>query len=251
MDRELREIEGGLNLQRPSIAQIAALMRVLHAYTRQAIEDHSVDVLMGFLYGHLNTTLQQLDHSPIACRMGCSFCCTSWVAATAPEVLYVLKSVPADRIGKTRDFIAAAAQTTAAKTPEERLTMITPCPLLESSACSVYGNRPLVCRTAVSNDVSVCERVYVQASKEEIPGTYHHYGVKGIYSLALAGALKKAGLLSYYYEFNDALHAAARARDAEADWLSGKDIFSDIKRDPEGETFGDAWNRNVFEQAFP
>ena len=251
MDTDLRDIEGGLNLERPNIAQIVALMRVLYGYTRRAIERKSVDVLMGFLYGHLNTTLQKIDTSPIACRSGCSFCCTNWVAATAPEVIYVLKAIHGDRIQKVRASAVDMAETTSGKTPEERRVMITPCPLLESGTCSIYDNRPLVCRTAVSNDVSVCERVYVNASGEEIPGTYHHYGVKGIYSLALAGALRKAGLLSYYYEYNAALHAAMLAPEVEAAWLSGKDIFSDLKRDPEGETFGDAWNQRVYEQAFP
>ena len=128
--------------------------------------------------------------------------------------------------------------------------MVIPCPLLESSACSIYENRPIVCRTAVSNDAALCERVYFNVSREEIPGTFHHYGIKGVYGLALVGALKKAGLAHNYFEYNSGLHAAINTETAETDWLSGKDIFSDIVHDPEGEMFGSSWNQKLYEDAF-
>ena len=250
MEKDLQDIAGGLDLDRPNVGQIIALMRVLHNYTRQAIEEQSIDVLMDFLYSHLSTTLQKIDTSKLACRLGCSFCCNNWVTACTPEILYVLKAIKGDRVEQARTDIASAAQSTTGKSPKERRLMITPCPLLENSACTIYESRPIVCRTAVSNDVAVCERIYVNASGEEIPGTFHHYGVKGIYGLALAGALKKAGLAPYYYEYNSALHAAMLAQEAEADWLSGRDVFSDIAHDPEGEMFGEPWNQKVYEQAF-
>ena len=250
MEKDLQDIAGGLDLERPNVGQIVALMRVLHNYARQAIEAQSVDVLMDFLYGHLSTTLQKINSSRHACRLGCSFCCNNWVTACTPEILYVLKAIKNDRIEHVRAKIASAAQTTAGKSPEQRRFMITPCPLLEKSACTIYESRPIVCRTAVSNDVAVCERISVNASTEEIPGTFHHHGVKGIYGLALAGALRKAGLAPYYYEYNSALHAAMLAPQAEADWLSGRDVFSAIAHDPEGEMFGSPWKQKLYEQAF-
>jgi hypothetical protein len=250
MEKDLQDIAGGMDLDRPNVSQIIALMRVLHTYTRQAIEEQSIDILMGFLYSHLSTTLQKINTSQLACRLGCSFCCNNWVTASTPEILHVLKAINGDRLEHVRTNIASAAQTTAGKSPEERRFMITPCPLLENSTCTIYESRPIVCRTAVSNDVAVCERIYVNASGEEIPGTFHHYGVKGIYGLALTGALKKAGLAPYYYEYNSALHAAMLTEGAEADWLSGRDVFSDIAHDPEGEMFRSLWNQKVYEQAF-
>lgn len=250
MEKDLQHIAGGLDVDRPKISQIIALMRVLHNYSRQAIEVKSIDMLMDFLYGHLGQTLQKIDSSRHACRLGCSFCCNNWVTACTPEILYALKAIESDQREHVRTKVASATQTTKGKSLEERRFMITPCPLLENSACSIYENRPLVCRTAVSNDVAACERVYVSASGEEIPGTFKHYGVKGLYGLALAGALKKAGLAPYYYEYNSALHAAMNAQEAEADWLSGSDVFSDIAHDPEGEMFGSPWNQNLYEQAF-
>lgn len=243
-------IAGGLNVTRPDISQIIALMRVFNQYAMQSIKEKSINVLMDFLYSHLSATLQKLDNSKHACRMGCSFCCTNWVTASIPEILYVLKAIPNDRIAHIRTEIVTATQTTAGKSPEDRRTMVTPCPLLEASTCSIYENRPLVCRTAVSNDAALCERVYFDASIEKISGTFHHYGIKGIYGLALVGALKKAGLTHNYFEYNSALNVAINADTAEIDWLSGKDIFPDVAHDPEGEMFSSSWNQKIYEDAF-
>ena len=250
MEKDLQDIAGGLDVDRPRVGQIISLMRVLHNYTREAISEQSIDVLMGFLYRHLSTTLQKINASQLACRLGCSFCCNNWVTASTPEILHVLKAIDSDRVDQVRADIASAARATTGKSPEERRSMITPCPLLGNSACTIYESRPIVCRTAVSNDAAVCERIYLNASGEEIPGTFHHHGVKGIYGLALAGALKKAGLAPYYYEYNSALYAAMLREGAEADWLSGRDVLSDIAHDPEGEMFGSTWNQKIYQQAF-
>jgi Fe-S-cluster containining protein len=250
LDADQKAIEGGLNVERPDIHQIVSLMRVLHHCTLQSIEEKSIDPLMESLYGHLNSTLQKIDDSQRACRMGCSFCCKNFVTATTPEVLFALKSVKDKNSELVRNNAASMAQTTAGKSLAERSAMVTPCPLLEHGACGIYTNRPLVCRTAVSNDADLCERVYFHGSNEEIPGTYNHFGMKGIYGLALAGALKKAGLAANYYEYNSALDAALSANEAELNWLSGEDVFSKIAHNPEGEMFADQWNQKIFDEAF-
>jgi Fe-S-cluster containining protein len=250
LDVDQKAIEGGLNVVRPDIRQIVSLMRVLHHYTCASIEEKTIDPLMEFLYGHLNSTLQKIDDSQRACRMGCSFCCNNFVTVTTPEVLFALKSVKNQNSELVRSNTASMNQTTAGKTPAERGTMVTPCPLLENGACSIYINRPLVCRTAVSDDSALCERVYFYGSREDIPATYNHFGMKGIYGLALAGALKKAGLAANYYEYNSALDAALSANEAEFNWLSGENVFSKIAHDPEGEMFADQWNQKIFDEAF-
>ncbi len=250
MDPDQKAITGGLDIDRPNVLQILALMRVLNEYAMRAIEEKSIDVLMEFLYNHLGMTLQKIDDSKRACRMGCSFCCNNWVTATIPEVLYALKAIKDEQRELVQANAASMEQLTAGKSLEERHAMITPCPLLEHSACGVYENRPIVCRTAVSNDAAICERVYFDDSGEEIPGTFHHYGIKGIYGLALAGALKKARLAPFYYEYNSALNAALNANGTEADWLSGKDVFLGIAHDPQGEMFSSPWNQKIFDDAF-
>lgn len=249
MDGNRRAIEGGLNVAHPNPAQIVALMRVLYEQLREAIAARSVNPVMDFLYPHLAQTLAKVGATGLACREGCFYCCTSWVTASAPEVLYVVRTVRTDQA--TTQRIALAAKDTVGKTLAERLRMITPCPILDDGLCGAYSVRPIVCRAAVSRSAVVCQRAYSQLSGEEIPRPFDYDGIKSVYALALAGAVKRAGLRPFYYEYIAALNAALNAADAEIAWLSGDDIFAGVLHDPQGEMFSYSWNQRIYAAAFP
>jgi hypothetical protein len=242
---ERRAIAGGLDVVRPNAGQAVALMRVLHAELERARRLGSVAPLMEFLYAHLALTLSRIGSNGLACGRGCSYCCTSWVTASAPEVLYAMTTVPHVR----QATILETAAGTRSRTQAERLRMVTPCPLLEDGRCTVYPARPLVCRTAVSRDAHACQRVYETFSGETIPADIAYGGVKGVYGLALAGAIKRAGLKPFFYEYNAAL-AAALVPEAETAWLSGRDIFNGVQHDPQGEMFASDWNVQLYRAAF-
>ena len=95
----------------------------------------------------------------LACTKGCGYCCHMWVAATAPEIFLLARSIRED---KSRDPAATIAQIVARSahtiglTPAERFGAKRPCPLLVDNACSQYRMRPAVCRQATSFDLAGC-----------------------------------------------------------------------------------------------
>ena len=70
------------------------------------------------------------------------------------------------------------------------------------------------------------------------------------YSVALAGALRRAGLSPWSYEFNAAMLTALARPDAEAAWLAGEDVFAEVPRDPGSDPFLLPSNLRLYEDAF-
>jgi hypothetical protein len=124
-----------------------------------------------------------------------------------------------------------------------------PCPLLEQDICTLYGLRPIACRFAASADAGICLRVFRQGSAEAIPSPVRNLRGRGAYQIALAVALKGAGLPHAYYELNAALARALSREDAEAAWLSGEDIFLDVQRDP-SDVFAHPQTALIYTMAF-
>ena len=71
----------------------AAMARQLAALFELAKKDQTIDRPIRFLQSKIEATLNSLKDTPVACKMGCSHCCHIWVSATAPEVLFVAKSL--------------------------------------------------------------------------------------------------------------------------------------------------------------
>jgi len=55
----------------------------------------------------------------------------------------------------------------------------------------------------------------------------------GIFSTALAGALRQAGLSHRSYEFNRAVELAIEKPELEKLWLAGEEVFAGLSIDPE------------------
>lgn len=243
-------VKGGLDLNNPNVTHIHSLMRVLRERVAESQNARSTAPLMDFFYLNLSQTLAKIDSSRFACRKGCYYCCISWVAASAPELLYLLGHLPRDRSREIRDNLSAAFAITKDIAAEERLKMKTPCPMLRDNLCSIYEIRPLVCRTLVSYDATACERIYTAFTGERIPRSQAYDVLRNVYALALAGALRHAGLSPYFYEFNSALDRLMDLDKPEETWLLGEDILSDIPQDPGGNMFRDPWNEEVYGEAF-
>lgn len=109
---------------------------------------------------------------PIACKKGCSVCCTTNVTVTSLEVEYLMKSAEMNeesikRIEQERKkdhFIPSTTiNTTAAMClaenaiPEETSPItFNPCPLLtKEGLCSIYAHRPFACRAMSSETICV------------------------------------------------------------------------------------------------
>jgi hypothetical protein len=245
-----KRIAQGLNVLARDGADVVALMRVLHDQVLQAMAERSVDPLMAFFCESLALTERRIADVKIACRKGCSHCCNIWVSATAPEAIFVVKSIAPLEKQHARDSVTAAHAVTGGNTSEERARISLPCPMLRQNICSVYASRPLMCRGAASSDVQICERAYVGHSGENILQPLSHVLMSTGYAVALAGALRHAGLAATSSEYNSALMLAFDDAGAESDWLSGRDILASLPRAPGSDVFEAEWNRKLYDEAF-
>lgn len=245
-----RRIARGLDVAARDGADVMALMRVLHEQTRQAIAERSVDPLMNFFCENLARTEKRIAGVEIACRKGCAFCCSIWVSATAPEAIFVVKSIAPEDRTRMREAVAAADAITGGKSADERSRISQPCPMLAANSCSVYPSRPLMCRGAASTDARVCERAYVERSGETIAQPLAHILMSTGYAVALSGAVRRAGLAATSSEYNAALMMAFDRPEAEQAWLSGTDILAELPRAPGSDVFEAPWNRKLYDEAF-
>ena len=253
--RQLKEdrrlVTRGLPGAKTDLELIVSLMRVLHDLLEEARDAGTVAPLMTFFQENMVTAGRPGPSKALACRRGCSHCCYAWVSARAPEILFAKKAVP----GRDREAVRASVEAIYAVTGtldfDGREGIITPCPLLADNQCRIYASRPAVCRTAVSADARLCERAYRQGDTEaQIPTPEYYINLRAGYSIALAGALKRAGFAPWAYEFNAGLHAALARPDAEKAWLAGEDVFAGVPVDPTGDAFTLSGPRNIYDAAF-
>lgn len=162
----------------------------------------------------------------IACRRGCSYCCTQMVTLTAPEAFLV-----AAQIRGKADVVAAvhdANAKTRGLTVEQRLTTGVMCALLKDDACSIYASRPLGCHGFVSVDLSACISAFVNGAEPNIPMPGEYISALYACRILLMASLRLAGLPDASFEMNEALSAILSQENAEARWFAGEDIFAGV-----------------------
>jgi hypothetical protein len=251
LKEDQRLVARGLEEDRRDHVQIMALMRLLHDRLEEARDAGTVAPLMTFLHDNFRAAEQAAPKKSLACRRGCPHCCHAWVSARAPEVLFVKAAIPVREQAAVRAAVGAVFTLTGPLTFEERVKRPTPCPLLRDDLCLVYAARPATCRTAVSRDVAACERAFRLGSEnEDIPTPTFYIEMRAGYSLALAGALRRAGFPAAAYEYNAALNAVLGTPGAEAAWLAGEDVFAGVAGDPSGDPFDRPGNRRIYDAAW-
>jgi hypothetical protein len=229
---------------------MVALMRALDQKLQVSVQRGSVGPLMEFLYANMSSGARFLKDSPIACGRGCSHCCHSWVDATAVEALFAVKSMSPDQRLRAIEAVDRARRQTAGKSFDERSAMVTPCPLLEGHACSIYGARPIVCRAAVSADANLCRRAYLEMSGEGVPVPAVWRNLGKACAVALEGAILHVGLVPTVREWNDSIWIALNESSAEARWLAGEDVFGAPPRASSSRTFDNPHFAAMYLEAF-
>jgi len=250
LKEDQKRIARGLDVRERDPDDLAALMRVLHQRVQTSIERRSVSPLMEFVCSNLTAAAKHIASVPTACLRGCSHCCTLWVEASAPEVFFTVKQMDASQRASATKAVEAACRQTAGASFEARADMLTPCPLLRENVCSVYADRPLVCRTAVSTDAEICRRSLILFSGEEIPTPSAWTALRNSHRVALEGALFRAGLAHQSREWNESLRLALNDDHAEANWLAGTDVFAGLPMPQDTVTFTHPQWRAVYVHAF-
>jgi hypothetical protein len=177
---------------------------------------------------------------PVACKAGCSTCCTSKVLALAPEVLRIAAHLRASLGAGALDALIERVRTADARTHglsrHERAEAGISCPLLDDrGACSVHHVRPLVCAAWNSTDVTACERHF--AAPAMVPVAPMHRPTYEVANAVLAGlgwAAKEQGFDATPLELIAALRIALERPNAGERWLARLPVFA-TARDAEWE----------------
>ncbi len=169
---------------------------------------------------------------PLACRQGCSYCCHSFVAASAPELFVLAEEIscqPQDRVDEALARIEAAHAATAGLDKASR-SRLRPCALLVENLCSVYVARPISCRAFASFSVEKCEQAF-RTGSDDIPVPVANFQLRGACNQALWSALARVGLPFQSYELTHGLLRVLQTPDAERRWLAGEDVLAGVQVD--------------------
>jgi Fe-S-cluster containining protein len=218
----------------PRRAQMIAVAHVLKAKlaerdnTRRAGE--AADIAQELAE---NSLAAYPGRAAIACRRGCKYCCHTFVAAVPPEVFRIARAV---REGSAGGLDAAALSARSAPLrglgPEQRIGARLACPLLIDGMCSVYDERPLVCRQATALSVEACTEEYEGRSggSDRIEVSAAHLAHASNAHVALLGAMLAVRLPVDAFELSSALVVALADAESERRWLAGEDVFRELPR---------------------
>ena len=167
----------------------------------------------------------------IACGVGCDHCCYQNVEVSIPEAILVSLQVadPADpryaKILETADAIAGLGQ-------DERVHHPEPCPLLVDHKCSVYENRPLICRATMSPFAKGC--------REALEGKVDNFQIYTLPQLvafgdidALRGICKDLRLQYDRVDLVQTVAAILRDPTTVVRWAQGEKVFKPLKNEQE------------------
>jgi hypothetical protein len=169
----------------------------------------------------------------VACRKGCTFCCSLSVSATAPQVFAVADHIRANARNLRAEIarIETADLRTRGLDGYGRFMRKAFCAFLVDDACSVYTARPSVCRGVLSRSVQACEQAF-RGDTADNPAAIDAATVfRTACDEAFWAVLHKRGFRLAGYELAHAVLIALNEPDAEPRWHSGEDIFAAVRAD--------------------
>lgn len=154
------------------------------------------------------------------CQSGCAWCCHVAVQ------VHILDAIGAAAPHASREL----NYTLPTRQRDELKRIFQPCPLLVDGQCSVYAQRPVVCRSFQSRDVGVCRQRYeAQDPSIAVPMDIGVYGLTGLPQLATVKVFQELGIDNRPVVLG--LAVAALTRDFEGmvgDWLDGGQAFDEV-----------------------
>jgi Fe-S-cluster containining protein len=190
----------------------------------------------------LSWGMQQLertyDNTPskvratVACRAGCSHCCSVSVDVQAHEVFFAAEYI---QVHFSPDALAGVIERTAARRARvaslpghERDRLRMPCALLLDGQCSIYQGRPEACRVHHTNDASVCA-AHIADPSVDLEAVYIPTLRARMFAVMLGmdEAIEAAGYDDRSYDFGSALHEALTNSLCRVLWMRRKPAFPD------------------------
>lgn len=164
------------------------------------------------------------------CGPGCNACCYQNVEVSIPEAILVSLQV-ADPADPRRATILAAADAVAGLGNDDRIRDGRPCPLLVDGKCSVYDNRPLLCRATLSPCAQKCYAALEGKDDVQI------YVVPQFFAIgdrdAMRGICKDLGLQYDNVDLVQTVAAILRDPTIVVRWAAGERAFTQWFKAPE------------------
>jgi Fe-S-cluster containining protein len=232
------------SLPQPVDCELAALVERVAGITRgsgivmaaQAIAadpSGTLRAVLGLLkllvFGRAQQTIDEVVATAprLGCKSGCAWCCYQSVEVTIPEAILVAGELgdPADR---RRQTVLDYADRFRGKSLMERHRARQPCALLVDNRCSVYDNRPLMCRGMMAPDGEACRAAHVAAlTGKDAP--VEVFAVAQYFILGdqagLRGILKDMGLQYDLVDMTQAVAAILRDPGIIDRWLAREPAF--------------------------
>ncbi len=159
---------------------------------------------------------------PIACRSGCTHCCRLPIVMTDVPTVFRLGFHTASQLPhNSMHKVATALQ------GSDR-----PCAFLIDDACSIYHERPVVCRAYNAFDVSNCAEGRFMTGDAQGTGLGladpWPYGVGAAAQQGMAAGLDRLGIDSRQVQMIPALRFLSNDLNAADRWLRGEPAFESL-----------------------
>ncbi|KAF0219332.1 MAG: hypothetical protein FD174_2031 [Geobacteraceae bacterium] len=175
--------------------EIAGLLAEKLANARTAADIGAImGELTAYAEGELEKRLGPEETAHIACKGGCSACCTVNVAVLVPEAIAIAEFVRKTFSGRELTEIRAKVEWLADRVrwvdDDERIRLRINCAFLDERGwCAIHPVRPLLCRALTSTDPELCRRALASCAYDEEEPILQNLAHK----LLMEGAFREIG----------------------------------------------------------
>jgi len=187
-------------------------------------------ILKLLVFGRAQQTIDDIAaNAPrLGCNDGCAYCCYQSVEVTIPEAILVAATL-GDLADARRGTVIEAAQAFKGLDEPDRRRTGRPCPLLLDGKCSVYDDRPLMCRGLFAAESAQCRAAHVAAISGGADTPVEIFPMAQYFMLGdqagLRGILKDMRLQYDLVELTQAVAAFLEDPGLIDRWLGGETIF--------------------------
>jgi Fe-S-cluster containining protein len=170
---------------------------------------------------------------PVACVLGCTYCCHNQVEVTPLEVLLLARVIgqyfPPQKQEQLKEKTLRSAALKVGKSKRELAAAraAQPCPLLAEDKCVVYPWRPFMCRAMHSLDQEHCRTSFTAGDLSGDEYYLHRYVFPMSVSAGLAAGFREAGCRAPVLELTQALGQVLLEPRLAERWLAGENVFAE------------------------